>query len=83
LVDFDNSELKRNKALEAIQNPQCGWIYTANQKDFEKIPGSPIGYWASDSFINIFDKNEQLNKKLDIKQGLATGNNLRFLRVWN
>ncbi len=83
LVDYENSELKRNKTLEAIQNAQCGWFYTANQKDFEKIPGSPIGYWVSDSFINIFDKNEQLNKKLDIKQGLATGNNLRFLRVWN
>lgn len=83
LSEFRGHETQAPKTLEAIQNPQCGWFYTANQKDFEKIPGSPIGYWVSDSFINIFDKNEQLNKKLDIKQGLATGNNLRFLRVWN
>lgn len=83
LSDFKGSENQAPRTLEAIQNPQCGWFYTANQKDFEKIPGWNIGYWLSDSFINIFDKNEQLNKKLDIKQGLATGNNLRFLRVWN
>lgn len=79
-IDNINRETERPIHFPVKDN---GRFKIANQKDFEKIPGSPIGYWVSDSFINIFDKNEQLNKKLDIKQGLATGNNLRFLRVWN
>jgi hypothetical protein len=82
LVDYENSELKRNKTLEAIQNPQFGWFYTANQKDFEKIPGSPIGYWASESDIRIFDREGLVNQYADPKQGLATGDNACFLRFF-
>src|SRR5690606_30052388 len=53
LVDFDSSELKRRNTIEAIRNPDCGWFYTANQKDFEKIPGGNIGYWVSRRFIDL------------------------------
>ena len=46
LSDFKGSENQAPKTLEAINNPDCGWFYTANQKNFKKIPGSPIGYWS-------------------------------------
>ena len=81
LVDFDNSELKRTKALEAIQNPQCGWFYTANQKDFEKIPGSPIGYWVSDKLIKVFD-GPVIKNVAKVVTGMTTADNERFLRYW-
>jgi len=81
LVDYENSELKRNKTLEAIQNPQCGWFYTANQKDFEKIPGSPIGYWLSEKFFNIF-KNRKLETVAEPRLGMATADNNYFLRYY-
>jgi hypothetical protein len=81
LVDYENSELKRNKTLEAIQNPQCGWFYTANQKDFEKIPGSPIGYWLSEKLLKVFE-NKLLENYANPRQGLATGNNEKYLRLW-
>lgn len=83
LVDFDNSELKRNKALEAIQNPNCGWFYTANQKDFKKIPGSPIGYWLSEKYFKIFKESPNIHKQFPPKVGLQTGNNDKFLRNWH
>lgn len=82
LVDFENSELKRNKTLEAIQNPKCGWFYTKNQKDFEKIPGNPIGYWLSENIVNIFDNALLLSEYANVKQGLATADNNRFRRNW-
>ncbi len=82
LSDFKGSENQAPKTLEAIQNPQCGWFYTANQKDFEKIPGSPIGYWASESDIRIFDREGLVNQYADPKQGLATGDNACFLRFF-
>lgn len=81
LIDFGDSDLKRIKTLEAINNPDCGWFYTANQKNFEKIPGSPIGYWVSKTFINTFNY-KCLDDVLTIKQGLATSNNNRFLKIW-
>ncbi|WP_277222173.1 BREX-1 system adenine-specific DNA-methyltransferase PglX [Peptoniphilus vaginalis] len=50
---------------------------------FEKIPGSPIAYWASDSIINVFENSKNLEELSDPKQGLATTENKRFLRLWN
>jgi type II restriction/modification system DNA methylase subunit YeeA len=82
LSDFKGSENQAPKTLEAIQNPQCGWFYTANQKDFEKIPGSPIGYWVSEKAIEAYTNNKQLSEKYSFKRGIGTGNNDRFLRYW-
>lgn len=82
LVDLNTSEVKKEKTLEAIKNSDCGWCYTANQKDFLKIPGSPIGYWLGKTFIHSFESSK-LRDIADAKQGMATSNNSRFLRYWN
>ncbi|MGL4934701.1 MAG: BREX-1 system adenine-specific DNA-methyltransferase PglX [Cetobacterium sp.] len=57
--------------------------FTTNQKDFEKIPGSPIAYWVSERVREIFATSEKLGDVGDAKQGLATADNDRFLRLWN
>jgi type II restriction/modification system DNA methylase subunit YeeA len=82
LVDFNTTEVKRDSFLEAIHNPKCGWFYKANQKYFEKIPGSPIAYWVGAKYMNTFETNQFVLNNLDVKQGLATGNNDEFLRMW-
>jgi hypothetical protein len=82
LSDFKGSENQAPKTLEAIQNPQCGWFYTANQKDFEKIPGSQIGYWVSDKVINTFTCDKS-NSILKARHGILTGNDIRFLKYWH
>lgn len=82
LSEFKGHQNQAPKTLEAISNPNCGWFFTANQTDFEKIPGSPIGYWLSEKIIKIFDTNKNLGDFAEAKQGLATANNERFLRYW-
>lgn len=57
-------------------------FYRASAADFGKIPGSPIAYWASDTFRSIFETNKKLGEISDVKQGLATADNDRFLRLW-
>ncbi len=56
--------------------------YFANQKDFEKIPGSPIGYWLTEKLIHSFS-NELMGKRTTLFQGIITGNNEIVLRTWN
>ena len=51
-----------------------------NQQDFEKIPGCPIGYWVSEKALNISANSSTIAQVAFPKQGLATGNNDRFLR---
>ena len=83
LSDFKGAKNQPIKTLEAIQNPNCGWRFQAKQKDFEKIPGSPIAYWVSDKIREIFEKNKKLGDIGEAKVGLQTGDNNRFLRLWN
>ncbi|MDE3291643.1 BREX-1 system adenine-specific DNA-methyltransferase PglX [Lacticaseibacillus paracasei] len=52
------------------------------QTNFEKIPGSPIAYWASQSLIHDFEIGTPMGSILEPRQGLATADNNRFLRQW-
>ncbi len=81
LSDFKGAAVQGPKTLEAIQNPDCGWFYTANQKDFEKIPGGNIGYWLSEKAITNFSSN-QISSFAHSFQGLISGNNDKLLRLW-
>ena len=55
--------------------------YTAKQENFSKIPGSPVAYWVSENFVNIFDA-PHLKEISRARRGLETGNNEKFLKLW-
>lgn len=75
-------ELQERMTLEAINNSDCNYIYRMNQKDFRKIPGSPIAYWASKPLLEDFENGTPMDKLVEPRQGLATAHNDRFLRYW-
>lgn len=52
-----------------------------SQRNFEKIPGCPIGYWVSKKIIKAFEKT-LIGKISDSRCGLATGNNNYYIRLW-
>ena len=56
--------------------------FIARQENFSKIPGSPVAYWVSDVLIEDFCKGEILKTTGDTRQGMATSDNGRFLRLW-
>lgn len=84
LSDFKGGmDVQKRKVLEALANKDCGYFYEADQSNFSKIPGSPVAYWASDSLISNFRFGKLLSEIADVKKGLDTGNNERFLRLWH
>ena len=82
LVDFDSQQKKQHAFLAAVQNPNLSYVYRTKQTNFEKIPGHPIAYWASPALIHDFSVGKSLGKILDPRQGLATSDNKRFIRMW-
>ena len=82
LSDFVGASVQAPKALEAIRNPDCGWFYRRDAETFKQIPGTPIAYWASDALLDAFANAKQLNEYGKPRQGLATGENARFVREW-
>ena len=91
LVDGKNCADKERLFLEAKQGDGKAIInsklYPINypnveQKNFEKIPGAPIGYWVSPKIQEIFTSNLALSEVCKPVNGLTTSDNARFLRLW-
>jgi len=76
LVDYKDSEEKERQFFN-----KDNW-FTANQNDFQKIPGTPIAYWVSERIIEIFENYKKLVEFAEPRQGIATADNNRFLRLW-
>lgn len=92
LVDGKNCADKERLFLEAKQGNGTAIInsklYTINypnveQKNFEKIPGCPIGYWMDKDFLNVFINGNVLGNKYRTLAGSSTGDNKQFLRLWH
>ena len=76
LVDGVEEDKKNNLPKRKYQYSRLA------QEDFFKVPGAPITYWISDTLSSSFRKYPALHEVADIKQGLATADNDRFLRYW-
>lgn len=50
---------------------------------YRDIPGSPIAYWISSKARDAFLSEESIGTVAPPKQGLATADNERFLRLWH
>ncbi|EIJ81288.1 putative restriction enzyme [Bacillus methanolicus PB1] len=82
LIDERTAREKNEKAIEAVQNPFVSYRYSFNQKNFNKIPGSPIAFWVSKKFIGSFVQGKQFGEFGVTKKGILTGNDKRFIRLW-
>lgn len=58
-----------------------GYSYVS-QQNFEKIPGCPIGYWVSEKVSKAFESS-CIGDKMITREGMATADNDRFLRLWH
>lgn len=57
--------------------------FSSKQDDFTMIPGNPISYWTNSNIRSIFNEHPSLHQVGAARQGLATGSNDKFLRLWH
>ena len=76
LVDYNKAELKEEEFFNKAN------YFQAKQKDFEKIPGSPIAYWVSDKIREIFEKNQKLGEFTESGGRIKTHNDGKYLRFF-
>ena len=75
-------EIQKEKILDALSDKEnCGYFYESNDGDFEKIPGSPVAYWASPKMLDAFQNGRKFAG--NTKKGVLTGKNEIFLRLWH
>lgn len=77
LIEGKNCNAKREIFLAEINH-----YVVSNQKQLEKIPGTPIAYWVSNRILDIFNSYPKMSKISRARLGQNTGDNDRFLRNW-
>lgn len=83
LSDFVGAAVQAPKALEAIQNPDCGWFYRRDADTFKQIPGTPMAYWASDGLLSAFSLGHSIGDYSDYTGSQnKTGDNNLYLRLF-
>jgi len=82
LSDFKGVDNQEPKTLEAIKNPQCGWLYYSNQVKYQEITGNPIGYWLDKDVYKIFQNSRPLKEMAEARKGITSGLDARFIRYW-
>ena len=82
LTDFRGGmEVQRQKTLEAINNHNCGCYFEQYSDNFAKIPGSPVAYWVSEKFTNMY-KQTSIAQIATTREGMTTADNDQFVRLW-
>lgn len=66
---------------DIVANNNNKHVYTLPQSKLKGIKSYPFIYWISDEFREKFGQ-DSIEDIMDSRQGIATGNNNRFLRFW-
>ncbi len=73
---------------EAVDGLRAGSVppdtaYEVAPGDLSTLPGTPLAYWVSDRLRRLFsDHPPTEGNGRTVKQGLATADDFRFLRLW-
>jgi hypothetical protein len=83
LVDGEDSDSKERDFLAAAKNPTSPSRFAVATERFRVIQEEPLCYWATDRELVLFEKYPVLGKQLAAREGMATGSNGLFLRLWH
>lgn len=78
----DDDVVSKDIIFESSETGLQIYYPNVSQQDFEKIPGCPIGYWVSEKLLNIYE-GDKISDYYIVKEGLKTGDNERFIRLWH
>ncbi|THE19332.1 BREX-1 system adenine-specific DNA-methyltransferase PglX [Kocuria rosea] len=62
--------------------PSDSEVYLAKVEDFIRVPGGAFVFDMPSPMLELYGKSDVVGDVHDARQGLATGNNNRFLRQW-
>lgn len=83
LSDFSgDTDIQRKMMKNAQNGEQCGYVFNVNAADFLSLPSVPFAYWLSKNVRNTFSL-PTVGDIADVREGLITGDNDRFLRRWH
>lgn len=83
LTDHEGEmDIQRQMLLEGAADENCSYGCRMKAADLLNIPSAPVAYWLSDRALQCF-RMPVLGDMTEVREGLITGDNERFLRYWH
>ena len=57
--------------------------YLCTYETFLKIPRAPFSYWVNQGILDAFENGKRISDLAVARQGMATSDNDRFVRIWS
>lgn len=81
-MSLNNTSKSSDKNLVFLEEKKLNKFHTIKSSDFKYIEGTPISFEAPSKLREVFKNSTALNQIAEPRQGLATGNNDKFVRLW-
>jgi len=82
-LNLNDAPQAANKELVFKDKLSKNDVFRVHQRELSDIPGYPIAYWISPTLRSIFSTAKRLGDLAKPRQGLASGDNERFMRYWH
>lgn len=69
-------------AVAAISDPTKSWRFSRELQEVRGLPGAPLAYWLPTNLLSLLRSHKTLQEVSPPRQGIATADNARFLRLW-
>ncbi len=82
-LNLNDAPQAANKRVVFKERLSKNHVFRVHQRELSDIPGYPIAYWISPTLRSIFSTAKRLGGLAKPRQGLASGDNDRFMRYWH
>ena len=83
LTDFRGGmKIQEKMVKEGINSSTCKYFYEVDSNNYSIIPNSPIAYWTSTNLFEAFRNFNKIDDYFEVRNGITTGDNNTFLRLW-
>lgn len=79
----DNSHALKDEKLRLAALGRGGeWVHDIHTEEFKSVPGTVFAYKLTDDELAAFASGVRLGDIVSLREGINTGENERFLRLW-
>lgn len=81
-INLNDAPHAADKESVFLKKKSDGDIFRVGSDMFSLIPGSPIQYTFSENVFAAFSNNKKMADVVQVRNGMTTGDNDRFVRLW-
>lgn len=82
LGHLGTAETQKIKLRTGLDASACTYRFFSDAALFKRIPGAPVAFWVSEDVVKCFESAELISSFAKVCEGMNTGDNASFVRLW-